>query len=92
MRLQRSIYEHRRARKEFEEKRLNEAYKYPTRETEHLDIPNVKGRAGLERYLIPYFESYIRRGNEDIDNDPLWDYDAYLKDENGEFVKDENGE
>lgn len=86
-----NIYEHRRARKEFEEKRLNEAYKHPTRETEHLDIPNVKGRAGLERYLIPYFESYIRRGNEDIDNDPLWDYDAYLKDENGEFVKDENG-
>lgn len=86
-----NIYGFREAMKKLKQKRLNEAYNLATRETENLDIPNVKGREGLEYYLIPYFESYIRRGNEDIDKDPLWSYDAYLKDEKGEFVTDENG-
>lgn len=86
-----NIYGFREAMKKLKQKRLNEAYSLATRETENLDIPNVKGREGLEYYLIPYFESYIRRGNEDIDKDPLWDYEAYLKDEKGEYVKDKEG-
>ena len=86
-----NIYGFREAMKKLKQKRLNEAYSLATRETENLDIPNVKGREGLEYYLIPYFESYIRRGNEDIDKDPLWDYEAYLKDKKGEYVKDKEG-
>lgn len=57
------------------EKAINEAgTRMPTKTTEHLDIPNVYGVEGLKRFIIPYCESILRRGNDNIDNDPLWDW------------------
>lgn len=74
------VYESRRIKKALRERRINEAKESPTSQTENLDFPNIYGVQGLHSYLIPYFEGYLRRGNSNIENDPLWDYDKVFLD------------
>ena len=85
------IYESRRIKKALRERRINEAKETPTTQTENLDFPNIIGVQGLHSYLIPYLEGYLRRGNSNIENDPLWDYDKVFLDDIRK-KKEANGE